>query len=53
MSASLQKDSVAPARFLTQFAEFTVEGCDTLESAISALIQRKSATFLWRVATGM
>ncbi|OPY97843.1 hypothetical protein A5906_36970 [Bradyrhizobium sacchari] len=53
LSASLQKDSVAPARFLTQFAEFTVEGCDTLESAISALIQRKSATFLWRVATGM
>ncbi|MBR0786728.1 hypothetical protein [Bradyrhizobium iriomotense] len=53
LSATLQKDSITYARFVIRPAEFTVGMRDTPESAISALIQRKSATFLWWLATAM
>lgn len=43
LSALLQKDSMAPARFVIHFAEFTIEMRDTLEIGFIALIQRKSA----------
>jgi hypothetical protein len=43
LSALLQKDSVALARFVIRFTEFTIAMRDTLEIEISALIQRKSA----------
>jgi hypothetical protein len=45
LSASLQKDSIALARFVIRFMELTVEICDTPGIGISALIQRKSAKF--------
>ena len=50
LSASLQKDSVALARFVIRFVEFTFGMGVTRESEINALIQRKSAKFLWRSA---
>jgi len=50
LSASLQKDSVALARFVIRFAEFTVRMGVTRQSGITALIQRKSAKFLLRSA---
>jgi hypothetical protein len=43
LSALLQKDSIAPARFVSHFTEFTVEMRDTLEIGFFALTQRKSA----------
>ncbi|WP_164937952.1 hypothetical protein [Bradyrhizobium guangxiense] len=46
LSASLQKDSVALARFVIRFAEFTVGKGDRHERGITTLIQRKSAKFL-------
>jgi hypothetical protein len=51
LSALLQKDSVALARFVIRFTEFTIAMRDTLEIEISALIQRKSAKLSpWRAA---
>jgi hypothetical protein len=44
LSALLQKDSVALARFVIHSAEFDVGMCDTPRIAIAALIQRKRAT---------
>jgi len=50
LSASLQKDSIALARFVIRFAEFTFGRRGTHESGIAALIQVKSAKFLLRSA---
>jgi hypothetical protein len=46
LSASLQKDSVAFARFVIRFPKFSVRKFGTPETEISALIWRKSAKFL-------
>jgi hypothetical protein len=48
LSASLQKDSVALARFVIRLVEFAVGMGVTRETGLAALIQRKSAKFLWR-----
>jgi hypothetical protein len=50
LSALLQKDSIAPARFVIRFTEFTVEMRDMLEIGFFALIQRKSAKIFPRPA---
>ncbi|MBC9882700.1 hypothetical protein G8O24_35940 [Bradyrhizobium sp. INPA01-394B] len=50
MSASLQKDSIARARFVIRFAEFTFGMGVTRESGIAALIRIKSTKFLLRSA---
>jgi hypothetical protein len=46
LSASLQKDSVALARFVIRPVEFAVGMGVTRETGLAALIQRKSAKFL-------
>jgi len=48
LSASLQKDSVALARFVIRLAEIAAGTGVTRESGFAALIQRKSTKFLWR-----
>jgi len=45
LSALLQKDSVALARFLGRFADFTIARRDGHENKFSALILRKSTHF--------
>jgi len=43
LSALLQKDSVALARFVIRFTEFAIRIRDMLKIEVAALIQRKSA----------
>jgi hypothetical protein len=47
LSALLQKDSVALARFLSRFADFTIAMRGGHKNEISALIQRKSNKLLF------
>jgi hypothetical protein len=50
LSALLQKDSIAPARFVIHFTEFTVEMRDMRGIGFFALIQRKFAKIFPRPA---
>jgi len=50
LSALLQKDSIAAARFVIHVTEFTIEVRDLPENGFPALIQRKSAKIFPRPA---